>query len=52
MRRIAIAFALVGCFVVRTAVGRDVQLTVVATEFNNQLDPAAFVTVLPTEPAP
>ena len=37
MRRIAIAFALVGCFVVGTAVGKDVQLTAVATGFNNPI---------------
>src|SRR2546426_12632414 len=37
MRRIAIAFAFVGCFVVGTAVGKDVQLTAVATGFNNPI---------------
>ena len=37
MRRIAIAVALVGCFVVGTAVGNDVQLTRVATGFNNPI---------------
>src|SRR5437773_3691567 len=37
MRRIAICFALVGCFVVGTALGKDVQLTPVATGFNNPI---------------
>jgi uncharacterized repeat protein (TIGR01451 family) len=37
MRRIAIAFALVGCFVFGTAVGANVQLTRVATGFNNPI---------------
>ena len=37
MRRIAIAFALAGCFVLGTAVGNDVQLTRVATGFNSPI---------------
>src|SRR5438093_4185853 len=37
MRRIAIAFALAGCFVLGTAVGNDVQLTRVATGLNSPI---------------
>jgi len=37
MRRIAIPFAVVGCFVLGTAVGENVQLTRVATGFNNPI---------------
>src|SRR5438132_354342 len=37
MRRITIAFSLVGCFALGTAAGEEVQLTPVATGFNSPI---------------